>query len=145
MARALAAIIALLVAGLAGFLVADNFAQVNPAAIVAAHVPPASGPSPSPPLLADLGRDDLASVVTIEAELENGAAESLGTGWIFDGMGDVVTNAHVINGDTTLRVTDRANHTHVARVVQSSAQLIWRCSGSPARSREHRCPSTRER
>jgi S1-C subfamily serine protease len=133
MARALAAIIALLVAGLAGFLVANNVAQMNPAAIAPAHVPPALGPTPSPPLLADLGRDDLASIVTIEAELENGAAESLGTGWIFDGMGDVVTNAHVINGDTTLRVTDRANHTHVARVVQSSALLdlaLLRVSGA---------------
>jgi S1-C subfamily serine protease len=74
-------------------------------------------------VLSDLGRDDLASVVTVEAELANGSEESLGTGWIFDGMGDVVTNAHVINGDAALRVTDRANHTHVARVVHSSPPL----------------------
>ena len=63
----------------------------------------------------------------------NGAEESLGTGWIFDSKGDVVTNAHVINGVDALRVTDRANHTHVARLVQSSASLdlaVIRVSGT---------------
>ena len=123
MARALAAIIALLAAGLAGFLVATNFTQINPSGITPVHGPAATAPTASPPVLSDLGRDDLASVVTVEAELANGSEESLGTGWIFDGMGDVVTNAHVINGDAALRVTDRANHTHVARVVHSSPPL----------------------
>ena len=116
----MAAIIALLVAGLAGFLVANQFAQVNPAKIVPIRLPAATAPTPSPPILTDLGRDDLTSVVTVEAELESGSEESLGTGWIFDDLGDVVTNAHVINGDDTLRVTDRAGHTYVARLVQSS-------------------------
>jgi serine protease Do len=122
-ARASAAIIALLVAGLAAFIVADHFAQISPANVVPVRLPAAYAPTPSPPLLTDLGRDDLASVVTIEAELQNGSEESLGTGWIFDSLGDVVTNAHVIGGDDTLRVTDRADHTHVARLVQSSASL----------------------
>ena len=57
----------------------------------------------------------------MEAELESGSEESLGTGWIFDDLGDVVTNAHVINGDDTLRVTDRAGRIYVARLLQSSA------------------------
>jgi len=119
-ARAVAAIIALLAAGLAGFLVANQVAQVNPGRVAPVSLPPASAPTPSPPLLTDIGRDDLASVVTVEAELESGAEESLGTGWIFDKLGDVVTNAHVINGDDTLRVTDRTGHIYVARLVQSS-------------------------
>ena len=122
-ARALAAIIALLVAGLAGFLVANDVAQVNPTRVAPARLPPAYAPTPSPAVLADLGRNDLASVVTVEAELENGAEESLGTGWIFDDKGDVVTNAHVVQSDDTLRVTDRADHTLVARVVESSAPI----------------------
>jgi serine protease Do len=122
-ARALAAIIALLVAGLAGVIIASKAAQISPSRVVPVHLPAVSTPSPSPPALTDLGLDDLASVVTIEAELENGSEESLGTGWIFDDLGDVVTNAHVINGDDTLRVTDRADHTHVARVVQSDASV----------------------
>ena len=122
-ARALVAIIALVVVGLVGFLVAHGVAQINPSSITPVNPPAASAPTPPPPVLTDIGRDDLASVVTVEAELQNGAEESLGTGWIFDSMGDVVTNAHVINGDDTLRVTDRANHTHVARLVQSSASL----------------------
>jgi S1-C subfamily serine protease len=122
-ARALAAIIALLVAGLVGFVAAHGVAEINPASIAPDRPPAASAPTPLPPILTDLGRNDLASVVTVEAELQNGSEESLGTGWIFDSKGDVVTNAHVINGAGTLRVTDRANHTHVARLVQSSASI----------------------
>jgi serine protease Do len=122
-ARALAAIIALLAVGLAGFLIANKAAEITPSQIAPVHLPAVTTPSPSPPALTDLGLDDLASVVTIEAELENGSEESLGTGWIFDNLGDVVTNAHVISGDDTLRVTDRDDQTHVARVVQSDAAV----------------------
>ena len=123
MARALAAIIALLAAGLAGYLVANQVAQINAAGVAPIHLPAASAPTPSPPALTALGRDDLASVVTVEAELQGGAEESLGTGWIFDTLGDVVTNAHVINGDDALRVTDRADHTFVARLVHSDPTI----------------------
>ena len=133
MARALAAIIALLATGLAGFLIANGIAQINPSSVAPVHLPGASAPTPSPPPLTDLGRVDLASVVTVEAELANGSEESLGSGWIFDTLGDVITNAHVISGDTSLRVTDRSDHTHVARVVQSSAPLdlaILRVTGT---------------
>ena len=133
MARALAAIIALLATGLAGFLIANGIAQINPSSVAPVHLPGASAPNPSPPPLTDLGRVDLASVVTVEAELANGSEESLGSGWIFDTLGDVITNAHVISGDTSLRVTDRSDHTHVARVVQSSAPLdlaILRVTGT---------------
>jgi serine protease Do len=119
----MAAIIALLAVGLAGFLLANNAAQITPSQVVPVHLPAEITPSPSPPELTDLGLDDLASVVTIEAELENGSEESLGTGWIYDNLGDVITNAHVINGDDTLRVTDRDDHTLVARVVQSDANV----------------------
>jgi S1-C subfamily serine protease len=120
-ARALAVIIALLVAGLTGFLVAHGVAQIGSTGVAPVHPPAASAPTPTPPILSDLGRNDLASVVTVEAELQNGSEESLGTGWIFDAMGDVVTNAHVISGNDALRVTDRAGHIHVARLLQSSA------------------------
>jgi S1-C subfamily serine protease len=121
LARALAVIIALLVAGLAGFLVAHGVAQISSSGVRPVHPPAASAPTPTPPILSDLGRNDLASVVTVEAELQNGSEESLGTGWIFDAMGDVVTHAHVLSGNDALRVTDRAGHTHVARLLQSSA------------------------
>ena len=133
MARALTAIIALLAAGLVGFFAAHTVAQISPSSIAPVSPPAARPPTPAPPILTDLGRNDLASVVTVEAELENGAEESLGTGWIFDTKGDVVTNAHVITGGNALRVTDRANHTHVARLVQSSASLdlaVIRVSGT---------------
>ena len=67
MARALAAIIALLATGLAGFLIANGIAQINPTSVAPVHLPGASAPTPSPPPLTDLGRVDLASVVTVEA------------------------------------------------------------------------------
>jgi S1-C subfamily serine protease len=120
-ARSLAAIIALVVACLVGFLVANGFAQINPKSVAPVHLPVASAPTAPPPILSDLGRSDLASVVTVEAEVQNGSEESLGTGWIYDTKGDVVTNAHVISGYDTLRVTDRGGNTHVARLVESSA------------------------
>jgi serine protease Do len=134
-ARAGAAILALLAAGLAGFLIAQHVAQIVPGNVVPVKLPVAIAPTPSPSSLTDIGRADLASVVTIEAELQNGTEESLGTGWIFDAHGDVVTNAHVVNGDDTLRVTDRSDHTYVARLVQSSASLdiaLLRVTGSLA-------------
>ncbi len=133
MARAGAAILALLAAGLAGFLIAQHVGEIVPGDVVPVKLPVAIAPTPSPSSLTDIGRADLASVVTIEAELQNGTEESLGTGWIFDTQGDVVTNAHVVNGDDTLRVTDRADHTYVARLVQSSASLdiaLLRVTGS---------------
>jgi serine protease Do len=137
-ARALAVIIALLVAGLAGLLVAHSFTQISPAGVAPVHPPAASAPTPAAPILGDVGRNDLASVVTVEAELQNGSEESLGTGWIFDSQGDVVTNAHVVSGSNALRVTDRADHTHVARLLQSSAsndlaliRVIGTLAGTP--------------
>jgi S1-C subfamily serine protease len=137
-ARALAVIIALLVAGLAGFLVAHGFTQITPASVVPVDPPAARAPTPAPPILGDIGRNDLASLVTVEAELQNGSEESLGTGWILDSKGDVVTNAHVISGNDALRVTDSANHTHVARLLQSSAsndlaviRVIGALAGTP--------------
>jgi serine protease Do len=60
-------------------------------------------------------------VVTIEVEVELDNEESLGTGWIFDSKGDIVTNAHVISGHVAIRVTDRQDQTEVAVVLGSNA------------------------
>ncbi len=117
--RAGAAIFALLAAGLVGLLIAGHVAQIDPSRVSPVPAPVAGAPTPTPTPLADMGRSYLGSVVTVEAELP--AEESLGTGWIFDTRGDVVTNAHVIACHSAIRITDRLNHTHVATVVKFDA------------------------
>lgn len=117
--RAGAAIFALLAAALVAFLIAGHVAQIDPSDVSPVPAPVASVPTPAPSPLTDLGRSYLGSVVTVEAELP--AEESLGTGWIFDTRGDVVTNAHVIACHSAIRITDRLNHTHVAVVVRFDA------------------------
>lgn len=43
--------------------------------------------------------------------------QGLGSGVVFDRLGDVVTNAHVVAGGGPFRVTDSAGHTYSAAVV----------------------------
>lgn len=115
--RAGGAIFAILAAGLIAFLVAAHVEQLDPGKVRPVAPPVASAPTPTPSPLTDLGRALLGSVVTIEAELPT--EESLGTGWIFDTRGDVVTNAHVVECHLAIRITDRLGHAHVAAVVRS--------------------------
>src|SRR3954454_3239881 len=61
-------------------------------------------------------RDVSPSVVQIETR------EGLGSGIVFDGTGDIVTNAHVVGSAKTLRVTTSAGKTLGARVVGVFAQ-----------------------
>lgn len=111
-ALALGAIVA---AGLIGYFVAASLTHLDVSRLKAAAVPKAGTPAPQETPLADLGRAALASVVTVEAQRTND--EALGTGWLLDAHGDFVTNAHVVEGQLTLRVTDRHNRVHVAVVV----------------------------
>jgi serine protease Do len=119
--RAGAAIFALIAAGLVALLVVAHLETVDPSKLPAVQPPKASAPTPMPSPLTDLGRADLGSVVTIEVEVELDNEESLGTGWIFDSKGDIVTNAHVISGHVAIRVTDREDRTEVAVVLGSNA------------------------
>jgi serine protease Do len=119
--RAGAAIFALLAAGLVALLVTAHLGSVDPSKLPAVRPPKASAPTTAPTPLTDLGRADLGSVVTIEVEVELDNEESLGTGWIFDSEGDIVTNAHVISGHVAIRVTDRQDQTEVAVVLGSNA------------------------
>ena len=84
--------------------------------------PPSTSAAPAAPVpLTDVGRAALSRVVTIEADRTN--AEALGTGWLFDTHGDFVTNAHVVQGALTVRITDRRSHTHPAIVIASDATV----------------------
>ncbi|MEA2638369.1 MAG: hypothetical protein QOE18_1426 [Chloroflexota bacterium] len=117
--RAGAAIFALLASGLAALLVTAHVETVDPSKVKPARAPAARAPTPTPVPLSDLGRAALASVVTVEVEVQVTNEESLGTGWIFDARGDIVTNAHVVAGHTAIRVTDRQGHTVVATVLRT--------------------------
>lgn len=115
--RAGAAIFALLATGLAALLIAAHLEGVDPSKVAPVAAPSASVPTPTPAPLTDLGRAALASVVTVEVQVAVSNSESLGTGWIFDARGDIVTNAHVVQGHSAIRVTDRQDHTRLAVVL----------------------------
>jgi serine protease Do len=120
--RAGAAIFALIAAGLVALLVTVHLETVDPGKLATIRPPKASAPTPAPSPLSDLGRADLGSVVTVEVQVELNNEESLGTGWIFDRKGDIVTNAHVISGHVAIRVTDREDRTEIAVVLGTDAQ-----------------------
>ncbi len=115
--RAGAAIFALLAIGLTALLIAGRAGTIDPSKVVPVRAPAASAPTPTPTPLTDLGRAALAGVITVEVEVAANNEESLGTGWVFDARGDIVTNAHVVAGHAAIRVTDRQDHTELAVVI----------------------------
>jgi putative serine protease PepD len=117
--RAGVVIFALLATGLAALLVAARLEAIDPSKVAPVPSPSTRAPALPPTPLTDLGRAALASVVTVEVEVEVGNEESLGTGWIFDARGDIVTNAHVVAGHAAVRVTDRQGHTELAVVLRT--------------------------
>src|SRR3954454_8429614 len=68
------------------------------------------------------------SVVQIETR------DGLGSGIVFDGKGDIVTNAHVVGSEKTFRVTTSAGKTLSARLVGVFAPndlAVIRAAGAP--------------
>lgn len=57
----------------------------------------------------------LSRVVTVQVVTSGG--EEFGTGWVLDGHGDVVTNDHVIQGGTGIRLLDSRRVMHVGEVM----------------------------
>ena len=113
--RVAAAFSVLLAAGLVAFFVAGGATHVDVAKLHPVSLPRASAPSATAIPIADVGRNALPSVATVEADRTND--EALGTGWLFDAKGDFVTNAHVVEGQLSVRITDRHAHTHVGVIV----------------------------
>ncbi len=114
--RILLAAVAAVVAGVIAFLVTVNRTEV------AGTSPSPSDPAvvrvvaPSPTLsLDDIARADLSRTVTVEAL--GGSDEGLGTGWLLDARGDFVTNAHVLQGQVSVRIRGRDGSSHVGDVV----------------------------
>jgi serine protease Do len=134
--RLLAPVVALavlVVIGLVALTISLRVTHIDATSLASFTPPSAASPTPTPVPLTDLARADLARVVTIEAE--RSSDEVLGTGWLFDAKGDFVTNAHVIDGQLTIRIRDRLAHTHVGRVVgvdvASDVALIRSADGFP--------------
>lgn len=98
----------------AASVIAERAATMQPAAVTDPPTP--SGAAELPLSLDDVGRRSLVGVVAVEAATPNNQ-EELGTGWIVDGRGDVVTNAHVVQGAVTIRLRDRVGQGHVGTVV----------------------------
>jgi len=119
--KAAGVIVGLIAMGLVAFSVSARLTAVDTSRLTPVTAPPAATASASPRPLADIGRMALNRVVTVETDRSN--EEALGTGWLFDTHGDFVTNAHVIAGALTVRLTDRAAHTHVAVVLGTDVAL----------------------
>ena len=103
-------------AGVFAFLVTVNRTAVPGAAPSASHPPVVRVVAPSPTLSLDnLARAQLSRTVTIEALGSND--EGLGTGWLLDTRGDFVTNAHVVQGQLSVRIRGRDGASHVGDVV----------------------------
>src|SRR4051812_3621377 len=76
----------------------------------------------------DVYRTVSPSVVQIET------SDGLGSGIVFDGRGDIVTNAHVVGSEKTFRVTTSAGATLKARLVGVFAEddlAVIRVGGAP--------------
>ena len=96
------------VAGGAGFLAADAGLSV-PAPLAA------TSPTAMALPLETVADQVMSRVVTIEGARADD--EELGTGWLFDRDGDFVTNAHVIEGELTVRIRDASGIGHVGVVM----------------------------
>ena len=80
------------------------------------------------------------SIVTISADMDGG--QSLGTGVIITSDGEILTNAHVVNGATSIRVR-LAGETEPrdGDCSRSTSATIWRCCGwTSTGSRRPRSP-----
>jgi S1-C subfamily serine protease len=103
-------------AGVFAFLVTINRTAVPGTAPSASHPPVVRVVAPSPTLsLDDIARAQLSRTVTIEALGSND--EGLGTGWLLDTKGDFVTNAHVVQGQLSVRIRARDGSSHVGDVM----------------------------
>jgi S1-C subfamily serine protease len=114
--RFLLAVAGVAFAGVIAFLATVNRTEVPSSAHKATRPPAITAVLPSAtPSLDDLARAQLSRTVTIEALGSD--EEGLGTGWLLDAKGDFVTNAHVIQGDLSVRIRGRDGSSRVGDVL----------------------------
>jgi putative serine protease PepD len=98
----------------------------TPTATTAATTPATNTASATTLSVAEIAKRDTKSVVEVDATLNNtqspfpgSSSESSaeGTGWIYDTKGDIVTNQHVVDGATKVRVKFSDGSTYTATVV----------------------------
>ena len=65
--------------------------------------------------LVQVAEHALSRVVTVRVVTT--AGEAFGTGWVFDTRGDVVTNNHVIDGGSVIRLLDARGRVHIGVVM----------------------------
>ncbi len=111
-----------MLAGVFAFLATVNRTAVPGAAPSASRPPVVRVVAPSPTVsLDDIARAALSRTVTIESLGNND--EGLGTGWLLDTKGDFVTNAHVVQGQLSVRIRARDGSSHVGVVMGSDRDL----------------------
>jgi S1-C subfamily serine protease len=130
------------VAMLAAGLVAGSIGGGAVGALIASHRPTASAnasnatvaagvaaPAPAPGSFAAIYQQTKDGVVTITTSVSTGGARSFsqaeGSGIVVDKQGDILTNAHVVDGASQVQVTFSDGHTATAQVkgVDQSADL----------------------
>ena len=98
----------------------------SPTATTAATTPATNTASATTLSVAEIAKRDTKSVVEVDATLNDtqspfpgSSSESSaeGTGWIYDTKGDIVTNQHVVDGATKVRVKFADGSTYTATVV----------------------------
>ena len=98
----------------------------SPTATTAATTPATNTASAATLSVAEIAKRDTKSVVEVDATLNDtqspfpgSSSESSaeGTGWIYDTKGDIVTNQHVVDGATKVRVKFADGSTYTATVV----------------------------
>jgi putative serine protease PepD len=128
-AVALAALAALAGCGSSGHPATSAAVTATPAAVTTAGAAPATA-EPAAQQLQDQFRRVVRAVSPSVVQIRTDAG--LGSGIVFDGKGDIVTNAHVVTGARTLSVTlERGDH-HPATLVGIYAQndlAVIRVSG----------------
>ncbi|TMD07058.1 MAG: trypsin-like peptidase domain-containing protein [Chloroflexi bacterium] len=112
-AAALALMVVLGVAFAVGYRSASLAPQVVARFIPGPFATPTSSLVSQP--LGTVADHAMSRVVTVEVQTSGG--EEFGTGWVFDTHGDVVTNNHVIEGGSTIRLVDGGKQVHSGVVV----------------------------
>lgn len=82
-----------------------------------APTPPEATPPPAAVILPDERDRDLASVVTLTNDT------TFGTAFFVDGRGDLLTAAHLVSGNASLRVVDNTGGSQPVRVLGIDTQL----------------------